>query len=392
MSSKTGLFSLRRPSWRRLIPAFSIALATFAVTLPSLVAQPGAGAKEPDVLLLGNGEKLIGHLVRSTGDSVTFHSDTLGDVTVAWGKIKELHSTQTFAVIPKGVKLARHEADGKVAHGAIEMTDQKIAVTPGTGAGAAPIPVGDAAYVVDEKAFQNAVNHNPNFFEDWKGNITAGASLVEATQTSDTFTGTVNLVRAIPLENWLDPRNRTLLNFTASYGKVDQPGSPTIKTEILDVNAERDEYFSPRMYGFGSADFDHNYSQGLTLQQTYGVGVGWTVLKNDVRTLDLKANVGYESQEFAGATKSNNLIVSTFTESYRRKLPKGMLFTEQGTVTPAWNNSKAYSAVGGAGLSIPTYKRLAVSLNALDTFLNDPPSGFKKNSFQFTLGLTYALP
>ena len=86
------------------------------------------------------------------------------------------------------------------------------------------------------------------------------------------------------------------------------------------------------MYGFGSADLDHNYSQGLTLQQTYGGGVGWTVLKNDVRTLDLKANVGYESQEFAGATKSNNLIVSVFTESYRRKLPKGMVFTEQGTV------------------------------------------------------------
>ena len=126
-------------------------------------------------------------------------------------------------MIPKGVKLAKHEADGKVAHGAIEMTDQKIAVTPGTGTAAAPIPVGDAAYVVDEKAFQNAVNHNPNFFQDWKGNITAGASLVEATQTSDTFTGTVNLVRAIPQENWLDPRNRTLVNFTASYGTSTSP-------------------------------------------------------------------------------------------------------------------------------------------------------------------------
>jgi len=26
----------------------------------------------------------------------------------------------------------------------------------------------------------------------------------------------------------------------------------------------------------------------------------------------------------------------------------------------------------------------------IDTFLNDPPTGFKKN-FQFTLGLTYSL-
>jgi hypothetical protein len=34
---------------------------------------------------------------------------------------------------------------------------------------------------------------------------------------------------------------------------------------------------------------------------------------------------------------------------------------------------------------------LSVALAALDTFLNDPPPPFKKNSFQFTAGLTYAL-
>jgi hypothetical protein len=30
-------------------------------------------------------------------------------------------------------------------------------------------------------------------------------------------------------------------------------------------------------------------------------------------------------------------------------------------------------------------------IGSLDTFLNDPPPGFRKNSFQFTAGLTYAL-
>jgi hypothetical protein len=40
---------------------------------------------------------------------------------------------------------------------------------------------------------------------------------------------------------------------------------------------------------------------------------------------------------------------------------------------------------------MPVYKRLSLAITALDTFLNDPPPGFKKNSFQFTTGLTYTL-
>ena len=45
-----------------------------------------------------------------------------------------------------------------------------------------------------------------------------------------------------------------------------------------------------------------------------------------------------------------------------------------------------------AGLTLPVYKRLSVAVNTLDTFLNNPPPGFKKNSFQFTTGVTYTLP
>ncbi len=41
---------------------------------------------------------------------------------------------------------------------------------------------------------------------------------------------------------------------------------------------------------------------------------------------------------------------------------------------------------------MPMYKRLSLNLGALDMFLNDPPPGFKKNSFQFTMGLAYTLP
>jgi hypothetical protein len=73
------------------------------------------------------------------------------------------------------------------------------------------------------------------------------------------------------------------------------------------------------------------------------------------------------------------------------KLPKGMIFNQAATITPAFNQSNAYSAVASAGLLFPVYKRLGFSVGALDDFLNDPAAGSKKNSFQFTGGVTYTL-
>jgi hypothetical protein len=276
-----------------------------------------------------------------------------------------------------------------VPEGTISATNEKIDVA--TSAGTTTIAVADAAHVLDIPSYEKAFVKYPGFFADWNGTITAGASLVEATQTSETFNGSINLVRAIPAEDWLARRNRTAFDFSTSYGEQTQPGTPSIKTSIYHADAERDEYFSTAVFAFGQAQFDHNFSQGLDLQQTYVGGVGWSVFKRDNEGLDLKAGMSYVQQEFAGMTKTQNLASSVFDEKYMRKVFKGATFTQEFSVSPSWSNSKALSALGNARLTLPVYKRLSFTVGAIDTFLNDPPPAFKRNSFQATAGLTYGL-
>ncbi len=367
--------------------AVLLALAASDAFAQAAKSEPNPG---PDVLVFTDGEKLIGHLVRSTGDKVTFKSDMAGEVTVEWKKVQELHTSQRFAVIGKNVKLRHREEDG-IPRGTIAMTGQKIEVNPGGANPPQTVAVADTVNIIDEPGFEKAL-HRPGLLEDWKGAFTGGASLVEATQDSTTLTGSVALVRAVPTEGWLEPSNRTLIDFSASYGKVTQPSTPTVKTSIIHGDAERDQYFTSRVYGFGQLAYDHNFSQGLNLQQLYGGGVGWTALKTANEALDLKASVSYVNQNFQESASNQNLIGSTFAEHYSRTLPHGILFTELLSATPAWNNTRAYSAVANAGLTLPVYKRLSLAVNSIDTFLNDPPPGFKKNSFQFTTGVTYTLP
>lgn len=366
----------------------SIRLSFLAAAL--LLGALAHAADPPDTVTLNDGEMLLGKLVRATGAAVTFHSDSAGNVNIPWAKIKELTSSRRFAVIPKGIIFKRKETDSKIPRGVLGFTDGKIQITTTPGLQVLVVATGDTGFIIDEESYQKAL-HNLGFGEDWKGAISGGVSLIEATQKSETFTSEAHLTRAIPTEDWLAPRDRTLVNFTASYGKIDQPNTPEVKTNMVHFDAEQDEYFSPRLYALEQAAFDHNFSQGLSLQQTYSGGVGREVIKSDKQTLDLKATMSYISQRFNGS-KSQNLIGSVFNETYHRNLPAGIKFDEHITLVPAWNNTNAYSANAGAGVTVGLYKRVSLNVSALDTFLNDPPPNFKKNSLQFTTGVTYSLP
>jgi len=354
-----------------------------AIRLSAQTPTPG-----PDTIIFINNEKLAGHFVSSTGSSVKFKSDVLGDITVDWSKIKELHTSSKVAVIRKGVRLDKHSDPSTVPQGTLSMEGQNLQVTSPPQAGQT-IPLSDAATIVDQPGFEKALQPS-GFFHGWGGAVTLGGTLVVATQDNRTFNGAINLLRVDPSESWIAPRNRTIFDFSASYGELSEPGTPTVKTSIYHADAERDEYLTSRIFAFGEAAFDHNYSQGLTLQQNYGGGVGWTAMEDGNQTLDLKASMDYVRQQFQ-IGPSQGLVGSTFAQHYHRKFKRGLIADEVLSFTPAWNNSNDYTASFTTQLTVPVYKYLSGSTGIIDSFLNNPPAGFKKNSFEYTLGLTYTL-
>ncbi len=365
--------------------------AWLAVPCANLLAQTPPPKPPPDLLVLNDDEKLVGHFIRSSGGDVRFKSDMLGEVTVPWSKVKELRAGGPYTVVGKDIKLGRHSDTSKLPKGSLEATDKQITVTGARGAAPETVAVADAAHVIESSEFEQQVMHNPGLGEDWTGSINAGVALVEATQQSRTFTGGFALVRAVPIEGWLDPRNRTLVDFNFADGIVKQPGTAEIKTDIIHGGLERDEYFSTRrMYGFAQATFDHNYSQGLDLGSQVGGGIGWTAVKSAANVLDAKASLTYLHQSLDGSVNlDQSLAASNFAEAFTHKFKHGVVLAQTVSITPTWNIMKDWLANASIGLTVPAYKRLNIALGAIDSYLNSPPPSFKKNSFQLTTGLTY---
>jgi hypothetical protein len=397
--------SLLHQSIRIATPAAALGAAALCIA-QSKPTTPTTNPA-PDVLVLSNGDTLHGKFVSEVAGKVTFHSEALGDISLSWDKIKELHATEQFGVLNQAIALRGKQRHVKIPVGTFDLEDQLVTIHLENAPQPAPIPIEKAQFIMDNATLDKQVNHQPSFLAGWIGPATAGATLVTATQNQYTFSGAIGLVRVVPTVSWLNPRDRTSMDFSGSFGKITQPayinpGPPavtvaavTTKTAIYHADAERDEYLSPRFFALGQTAFDHNFGQDLDLQQIYGGGMGWTAIKTPKQSLDLKATVQYEKQQFiSGAAGTNqNLIGSTFSAGYLLHL-KLFTYTQGVSFIPAYNNTAAYSANETNTFVFPAYKNLSFSLGTLESFLNDPPASLpptKRNSFQFTMGLTYAI-
>jgi hypothetical protein len=397
------------PQWTRLSSlaasvSSSILFLWLATLLPGAFAQAKPKPKpEPDVIVFTNGDQLTGAVERGAGDSIVFKSDMAGEITVPYAKIKELRAHGAFALLRKDTKTPTTN----VQEGTVNYADNKVTITNVATAGIETVAPKDIDFLIDENTYEKQIHAHPSLLTGWKGAVTGGATFVRSTQNGSTYTVGTTLVRAIPLVSYLPPKSKSIFSLNETYGKLTQPVIPqtvppspdnVAKTDIFAAGFEQDEYFSPRFYALAHTNFNHDYSQGLNLQQVYGAGIGWTPIQTPKQQLDVKADIHYEKQNFeqepAPAVNSpdQNLIGSTISELYHRNLPWKILFTENADVLPAYNNSNAYSADATVGFVLPVYKHLGVNFTTTDNFLNDPAVGFKKNSFQFVTGVTYTLP
>jgi hypothetical protein len=360
-------------------------------------AQTAAAKPAPDVMVFTNGDQLTGTLERAAGDSFVFKSDVVGEVTVSADKIKELHTNGKFVALQKNEKITRtSKQPGTMTYG-----DNAISVADTKSGAPEVIPIKNLANLIDDATYTAEVTSNPGIWYGWHGAISGGITAIESTQTGQSYNLAVSLARLIPSVDFLPPRTRTTIDVLETYGKITQPAIPqtipptlasVTKTNIFHADAEHDKYFdATKLYGLGGVSFDHNFSQGLNLQQIYGGGLGLTLIKTPVQEFDVKADLHYERQNFQPPTPSTNLIGSSFTEQYRRNLPAKIIFMESGTFIPSWNNLDIYSAIFAAGVQLPTYKRFSLNLNLLDSYLSNPAVGFNNNSLQFVTGVLYTL-
>jgi hypothetical protein len=364
---------------------------------------PAAGK---DTITFTNGDTLTGKVDKVVYGNVSFHSDELGDLTIPLTKIKAMRTAAPFAVGLTTERLTKKNVAEQVPVGKIALENDSLSVMVAKSE-TRNFPVADLKFMLGEPAYRRELSNASDLLYGWYGTVTLGATVVTATNSSQTYTGTVGMVRAIPTIAGLPAGSKTILNLSGTYGLAKSPEivsggnefqtASVTKTDILHGDLEYDKFFTPALFGLVGATADHNFGSGLQLQQAYGAGIGWSILRSPKNDLAVRAILQYQQQEFYNGitsglgTPTENLVGASIRETWNRTFPHSIRFNQYIRLEPTYNVVKAYSGATGAGFILPLYKSLNFSVTATDNYLGDPPEGFQRNTFQFTTGIAYVL-
>jgi putative salt-induced outer membrane protein len=217
----------------------------------------------------------------------------------------------------------------------------------------------------------------------WRGVLGAGLSYTSGNSKSSAFNLNAETVRATA--------NDKLRFYGAGlYGK----SSGKESANLARLGGRYDYDLTPRVFGFGGADFEYDKIANLKLRAAPSVGLGYHVIKNANTTFDVFAGVGYTYDSFFAPANIDGKLRDHYGrpelvlgESSTHKLSASTSFRQSLTVYPNLANTGEFRAVFDAGLAVAMSSNLSLTVGLVNRYNSDPGLAFKKNDLLFVTGI-----
>src|SRR5580704_4941892 len=135
-----------------------------------------------DVLVMKNGDRVTGSIVKKDGNAVTVKTALFGTITVPWDQVDSVKTDAALNVVL---------ADGKEAQSNLSTANGKVEVAGQT---VAPADVKVLRNADEQKAYQRLLH--PGLTDLWAGTGTIGLAGTAGNAKTSTFTIGINAARA----------------------------------------------------------------------------------------------------------------------------------------------------------------------------------------------------
>ena len=324
-----------------------------------------------DQLVLKNGDRLSGVIVRSDGKKLVIKSDYAGDVTVDWTAIQQITSDHSLHV---GL------SNGKTAVGTIATADGNVQVVNKNG-DTVETPKSDIVLMrndAEQGAYEQSLN--PRLSENWAAGANFGFALTRGNSQSKNLALAFNADRKTL-------HDKLALYSTAVYSTNDAPGAiPSTTANAEQGGIRYDHDITPRLFDFIGADFQADSLQLLNLRSVLGAGLGFHVIKREATTLDVLAGANYTHESYLPF--SRNFPSATFGDEFMHKLHGSTVVTQSLYFYPNLSDTGEYRTTFTFGTITKMSKWLGWQNSFGDIYVSNPPAGRKKNDIIFTTGLS----
>ncbi len=346
-----------------MFPTFRLVFLTAALLLPQ--------AANADVIVLKNGDRITGSIVKKDGASLTIKSDLFGVITAPWDKVDTVRAEEQLHVATK---------DGKTLQGMLALDNGGLAVV--SGAGRTEIPVAEVSAVRnadEQRAYERLLN--PGWGELWTGSGTLGWAGSKGNAQTLTFTVGANAQRATRTD-------KTVVYFNSIKASALANGKNSNTAQAVRGGLAYDHNLNPKLFLNTFNDYEYDRFQNLDLRFVLGGGLGYHAFKTDRTILDVLAGADYNHSTFnTPATKQSG--EGYFGDDYTRKLGKSASVNQTARMFYDLNNLGAYRVNFDAGTSVRLTRWLNWNVSLSDRYLTPPAFGRKANDILYTTGLGF---
>jgi hypothetical protein len=354
-----------------------------------------------------NGDQLVGQFLSATATGVSFIGKVTGAalLSVQWTDVDVvLFPVVRLCVVIRDKGNSHGETRFEISTSVIRMVNGNLEVPSDNGPNVRVLSLNNLLSIEPSSACSDQVTGVPTLLRGWGGQLQSQGGLITSTQKQYSIGADVHIAR--PTSNQTAFKYQTTdIDIQANYGESSKPGSSPVITELYEGQVRQDIYVTDnqdasgaRRFGgprvFVLADFYHNLSLGMNLEQGYGAGFGW-VTQRGSHTFGFEADLRYIGEDLYSPGIDQNLLAVRIYQNYSYKFVivkgKPVILSESGAVIPALNNPHAFQARGIVKATVPLTPHLSIGLQESDDYLRNAPPKSKQNYSNLQATFTYIL-
>jgi len=345
-----------------------------SIVLLSFGACCLASAAWADQIVLKNGDRVTGSIVKKDGKNLTIKTTYFGVVTTAWDQIESITADKPLNVVLH---------DGNTVQGTLVTANGKIQIAgAGAGQSVAPGEITTLRDADEQKAYERLLK--PGWGQLWDGNASVAFAGSAGNAKTRTFTTSVNAARVTRTD-------KTSLYFNSINASALISGKSDSTAQAVRGGVAYDHNVSPRLFVNTFNDWEYDRFQHLDLRFVIGGGFGWHALKKERSVLDLLGGFDYNHSSFSTPLTQNS-AEAFWGDAYTYKVGAATSLVQSFRMFNDLTNTGAYRVNFDLGASTKLSKWLNWNVAFSDRYLNHPAPGRKTNDLLYTtgVGITFA--
>ncbi len=374
------------------------------VGLALLVLALLTGVAHADEVVLTNGDRLTGTVVRKESEQLIFSTSYAGEIKITWSQVARLTSEEPMALILSDQSLAQVHVIGalpqpkRTAEKAAEAARAESEAARELSAGPQPAQPAEqpappvekpaaptepaeaepAAIGVDEVAYINAGSGIDLLGVRWKGRINLSGNGNRGNSRTDNLRVEGEAVAR-------QQRNRWTIGGVFDRGK----DRDIVTRHNTRLNGKYDLFINERWYGYSLYTFEEDRFRDIERRDTIGAGIGHQLIDTERTNLSLEGGLNYVRTDFEVAS-DESYPAARWAVKYDQRLfdTEMQLFHNHEILSDLTDPGHTFIR-SQTGLRLPLLRRLMATAQLNVDYDNSPAPGTAKTDRVYLFGIGY---